>query len=532
MRYVPVSDPAVRGDLTSDLSGLVVGSAFLLFSVDQVERILKQVDAAAKAEYDKAVSAGEAPGVSTLTIDMGRMVGFDSLVELADQPEDTVIVQAYRYFDTPREAIVNAVIAAPHELKKTNLITFFCGPDRRKTGDYRVFSLHPGPKRQAFANRYQPEAQRRANQTYWDCHGFYATPNQIIASVRMMRERYTDLEEAARDRVFHLSRAVEAGLHRWYATWEQLTRGGDARDVLKNEFGRGDFYMAPNGTVYYYISESLQAPPDFESEATLESRLSNAKRPSIIRPDGSEEFYLNGKRHREGGAALFQPQPDGGWLEMWYEDGLLSRPPEDGAAKIVYDAKGEIVQEVAYYKGKEVESAVLGAASEAVKAMQLLVKDTTEKLTAFTDSPDFRLLRGQLELASNRQKVGVDAVVREMSKEGNQIGLRWDFDQMLEQDQRLAAQYKTLVEAVEKTGQSLVEAAQAMKFTSESDQNIVGAIWGKIQREVDRMVERGNIIPGEPGKTVTDPFIEARHESKKYFQSVAELQKSFSATGK
>lgn len=532
MRYVSaINDPDVRAELESDLSGLIVGSAFLLASPEQIDDILTRVDKAAQEEYRKAEAGSESPTVQAVTLDMGRVIGFNSLIALADLPDNSVTTQSYRYFDTPREAIVNATIAAPHEIKKTQEITFFCGPDRRKTGDYRVFSLHPGPKRQPFANRYQPEAERRQNRDYWDRHSFMSTPNQVIASVRNMRTRYAQLEPEARDRVFHLSRSMISALHKWYGTWDQVQRSTD-RSNSKGEYGHGDFELLPDGTMYYFMSKANEMPPDMNNIESLLPRLSNSLRPAIIRADGSEEFYLNGVRHREGGPAVLEPQPDGGWIEMWYEEGLISRPPEEGPAKIVYDATGKIIEEVSYYRGGEVESAVLGAASDAVKLMQGLIKDTTEKINAFINAPDYRLLRGQIDLAVSRQKVDAAQIVRAMSQEGEQVGLRWDFDHLLEQDPRVQDAYQDVKKAIKNTADSLIEASRAMRFTNADDAHIINAIWGKINRDIDRMIEQGYNVPGEPGTTAIDDFVNARNEAKKLFQTVSDMGKAFSATGK
>lgn len=533
MQYVSaVSDEEVRAELMNDLSGLVIGSAFLLSTPQQIERVLKLCDDAAKAQYDMLKETGAAAKVECMTVTAGFHVGFDSLKPISDLPEDAIITQVYRYFDTPREAIVAAAIAAPSEIKKTRDITFFCGPDRRKTGDYRIFSIHPGPKRQAFPNRYQPEAVRKENRDYWDRHVFLATPNQIIAAKTMMRARYKMLEPEARDRVFYMVRQMEGSLHRWYGTWSNAKREvEDFKTMMEGVQSSGDFGMAPDGTVYYFVVSPQQPHPDLTNFESFEYQLSNPLRPAILRPDGSEEYYLNGKRHREGAPALYKPEPDGGWTEIWYENGLISRMPEDGPAKIVYDANGTVTFEVSIYKGAEVQETTLGEAAAPVKALQEMIAKVALNFKWFEESVDFQLLRGQLDFAHSRSKTPVDQLIRQMTKDGEQVSLRWDIDRTLEQDERNKIRYNNLLDSVRLLGERMTEAAQAMRFVR-GDPGIINAIWNKIMRDLDRVCERGLRIPGEPGKTTVDDFLVVRQDAKKFFQSMDDLNKSFSATGR
>ena len=533
MRYVSaISDAEVRGELMGDLSGLTIGSAFLLSSVQQLDRLLKLCDDAAKAAYDTCVRENRPAEVECITLDAGGMIGFDSLIAVAQLPEETLIVPVYRYFDTPREAIVGTVISSPSQIKKTREVTFFCGPDRRKTGDYRIFSIHPGPKRQPFPSRYQPEAQRRVNREYWDRHVFMSTPNQIISTKMMMRANYTTLEPEARDRVFHMTRRMEAALHEWYGTYQQVERHGDLR-TLSNSMDRiGHYSLAPDGSVYYYIIEPGKAPPDVSDFAQVEPHLSNTLRPAVIRADGSEEYYFHGQRHRANGPALYQPLPDGGWMEVWYEEGLISRLPEEGPAKIIYDAKGTIVQEVAILKGAEVEATTLGEAAEPIKLLQTLITDVGMEFKWFEESQDFALLRGQLEFAANRTKQPLDKIVRQMQAGDEQVGLRWDFDRTLEQDIKIKEEYERMVAAITRLEDALIEGARAMRFVR-GDSNIINGIWGKIIRDLDRLIERGKGVPAiSEGKTAIDSLIQAKEESKKHFQSMADQGKMFSATGR
>jgi hypothetical protein len=532
MQYVsPETSPDVRADLMNDLSGLTVGSAFLLNSMEQAEHLIKLCDQKAKDIFRKSQESGQPATVESITFDTGMVIGFDSLVNAAELSDQDVVVQVYRYFDTPREAIVAACIAAPHEIKKTREITFFCGPDRRKTGDYRIFSLHPGPKRQPFPNRYQPEAVRKANREYWDRHVFLATPNQIIAARLAVRQRYTSLEPEARERAFHLTRQLESALHHWYDTFAQVDRGEDVKSLLSDVRSMGDYGMGQDGTVYFYLIGPEQIPPDLTNTESLLPRLSNKLRPSIIRPDGTEEYYLNGRRHRENGPALIAPRPDGGWMEEWYEDGIISRPPEDGPARIIYNAKGEVEQEVAIFHGAEVQETTLGAAAEPVKLLQKQIEAVGELLKWFEESPDFQLLRSQIDFAASRMKVSPEKIVREMHAQGEQMGLRWDFDHTLQQDEKVLENYNAIARGMHQLEDVLIQAAQAMRYV-EGDSNIVNAIWSKISRTLDKVVERGLCVPGEQGQTVADSLNEARKEAKKYFQSLAESSKAFSATGK
>lgn len=533
MRYVSaVSDPEVRGELMADLSGLTVGSAFLLSAPQQIERILKLCDAAAKTAYDENIKLKRPAEVECITIDAGSVIGFDSLKAMSELEENAVIVPVYRYFDTPREAIVGAAIASPSQIKKTREVTFFCGPDRRKTGDYRIFSLHPGPKRQPFPSRYQQEYLRKYNREFWDRHVFLATPNQIISAKMMMRANYRDLEQEAKDRVFHMTRQMEAALHRWYGTYEQMQKSEDMKVMMANMQRIGDFGMAPNGSVYFFVATPGTPPPDLSNPAVVEPHLSNTKRPAAIHPDGGEEYFVEGKRHRDGGPALFQPQQDGGWLEVWYEEGLISRQPEEGPAKTLYSATGEIVQEVSIYKGAEVEATTLGAAAEPIKILQSQIQAVGTEFKWFEESQDFALLRGQIDFAANRMKVPVDKVVRQMQAKDEQVGLRWDFDRTLEQDQRIRSEYDRMAIAIKKLEDLLVEGAQAMRFVR-GDPNIVNGIWGKIMRDLDRLIERGKSVPAiEAGKTAVDSLMLSKEEAKKFFQSMADQGKMFSATGR
>lgn len=532
MRYVSaVTDPEVRAEMLADLSGLVVGSAFLLSSPQQAERILRLCDEAAKAAYEDKARSGKPAEVECITIDGGGYVGFDCLKSMADLPDTATIVPVYRYFDTPREAIVGVCIASPSEMKKTREVTFFCGPDRRKTGDYRIFSIHPGPKRQIFPSRYQPEAVRRENRNYWDRHVFLATPNQIITAKMAMRANYKNLEMDVRDRVFHMSRQMEAALHRWYGTYENVNRPQDMKSLLSGHVELGDYGMALDGTVYYYTSGTDLPPPDLNDRQSVEPRLSNTGRPSVIYANGGEEFYLKGKRHHVGGPAVYEPQADGGWIEYWYEDGLISRPPDEGPAKIVYSPRGEIMQEVSIFRGAEVEQTVLGEAAEPIKDLQLQLQAMNPLLDWWEGSQDFALLRGQVEFAANRQKIPRDKVVRQMQQSDEQMGLRWDFDRTLEQDASVLQSYDSLVYGLQLCSTKLVAGAQAMRFVR-GDPTIVNSIWGKIMSATDKVIERAKLVPDKTeGKTAADGLMEALAESKKYFQSMADSARIFSATG-
>jgi hypothetical protein len=532
MQYIsPLTDPEVRADLISDLSGLTIGSAFLIKSAEHAEELIRACDAKAKEIYARVMQSGQPAGVESLTFDTGSVIGFDSLKPACDLPEGAAITQVYRYFDSPREAIVAACIAAPHEIPKTKEITFVCGPDRRKTGNYRIFSLHPGPARQQFPNRYQPEAVRKVNREFWDRHVFLATPNQVIAAKRAIRDRYTALEPEARERAFHIIRQMESCLQRWYDSWGQVDNSGDIKSLLAEVQTMGDYGMGPDGIVYFYLMDPALPPPDLSSYDTVMPRLSNKRRPSVIRPDGTEEYFLNGKRHRDDGPALIAPLPDGGWMEEWYEDGLVSRHPEDGPARIIYNAAGEIEKEVAIYHGAEVQETTLGEAAAPVKALQLQIESVGQALKWFEEAPDFQLFRGQIDFACARMKVTPDKVIREMHAQGDQMNLRWDFDRTLEQDERVHAGYNKLTTGLTELGDTLITATQAMRYVR-GDANIVAAIWGKIDRALDRLIERGNSIPGPQGQTVVDALVSARKESKKYYQSLADSSKAFSATGK
>ncbi len=535
MRYVSaIDDPEVRAEMMAELSGLVVGSAFLLSTPQQFERILRMCDKAAKAAYDDKVASGKPAEVECITIDAGGFIGFDSLKSMAELPDDVAIVPVYRYFDTPREAIVGACIQAPSDMKKTREVTFFCGPDRRKTGDYRIFSVHPGPKRQVFPSRYQSEAVRKENRDYWDRHVFLATPNQIIAAKMAMRANYKNLELDVRDRVFHMTRQMEAALHRWYGTWELVNHAKpqDMKTLFEGMQEIGDYGMSHDGTVYYYVNNIHSAPPDINSREQLEPKLGNIRRPSVIYPNGGQEYYFNGKKHRTGGIAVIEPQEDGGWIEYYYEDGLISRAPDEGPAKIVFDARGEIIAEISIFRGAEVEKTVLGEAAEPIKALQVALQSAAPALDWWEGSQDFALLRSQIEFAHNRQKVPHDKIVRGMEQNGEQVGLRWDFDRTLEQDPNVMQNYEKIAFAIQTAGVKLIEGAQAMRFVR-GDANIVNAIWGKIMRDVDKVIERGKMIPDKAeGKTIADSLINAKDESKKFFQSLDDVNSAFSATGK
>lgn len=532
MNYAsPLTDLDIRNELMTDLSGLVVGSAFLLSTPAQAERLLKLCDDAAKTAFSKVIESGKPAGVECITLDAGGLIGFDSMKVVGELADDALLTQVYRYFDTPREAIVTAFIAAPSEIKKTREVTFFCGPDRRKSGQYRIFSIHPGPKRQPFPNRYQPEAIRKENRSFWDRHVFLATPNQLIACKLMMREAAKDLEAEARERVYHMAKQIDGALHRWYGTWENISRPEDVKSLMEGLQEIGDFVKAPDGAICYFISKPPEALPDLNNMPEAEKRFSNPKRPSIIRPDGSEEYFLGGKRHRIGKPAVIRPLADGGWEEIWYEDGLVSRLPEEGPAKTVYNAKGEIIEEKTIYRGAEVEETTLGAAAEPVRALQSQIVVVMKGFKWFEECPDFQLLRGQLDFASNRTRTPINKIVRQMQQKDEQVGLRWDFDRTLEQDEYCRSNYGELVKNVKILEDCLMQAAQAMRFVK-GEPSIVAAIWGKVMRDLDRLIERGERVPGIPGKTIVDSIDDARAESKKFYQTLAEQSKVFSATGK
>ena len=533
MRYVSaLSDPELRAELMGDLSGLVVGSAFLLSTPEQVDSILRLCDNAARKIYDELAANGKAAEVECITLDAGGFIGFDSLKSMSDLPDDAQIVPLYRYFDTPREAIVGACIVAPSEMKKTREVTFFCGPDRRKTGDYRIFSIHPGPKRQIFPSRYQPEAVRKANRNYWDRHVFLATPNQVIAARMHMRAHYRELEIETRDRIFHMTRQIDGALHHWYGTWENARKPTSMRDIMGEVHASGDYGMAPDGTVYYFTTSLDLPPPDLSNRESFESRLSNKFRPSVIYTNGGEEYYLEGRKHRVDGIAVIEPQPDGGWIEYWYEDGLISRAPDQGSAKFIYNAKGICTEEISIYRGVEVQETVLGEAADAIKKLQAQLMLMPDALDWWEGSQDFALLRSQIEFASNRTRMPKDKIVRQMRQTDEQTALRWDFDRTLEQDPTLAQTYDSLVAKLNKCAELLLAGAQAMRFVR-GDPNIVNAIWGKVIRDITAVAERGSFIPDRrEGFTAADNLIDARTESKKHFQSMDEMNKAFSATGR
>ncbi len=532
MQYVsPFENKDHYSELMGDLSGLSIGSAFILNSPAHAEALLKKCDDTAKKVFDTMLESGLPAKVECITLETSGYVGFDSLRRTSDLKENMALCQVYRYFDTPRETIVTACIVAPSEMTKTKEITFFCGPDRRKAGDYRVFSIHPGKRRQPFPNRYQPEEVRRHNREYWDRHVFLSTPNQIIASSKVMRNRAKDLEQEARDRIFHLVRHIDAALHRWYGTWENMLKEGDFNTLTNNLQKIGDYGMDQMGSVYYFLSDPGQAPPDLNNKAETEPRLSNLIRPSIIHPDGGEEYFLNGRHHRENGPAVITPNADGGWQELWYEDGLISRLPEEGPAKIIYNENGTIVSEISIYKGEEVQDTTLGPAAEPVKALQAQIIKVLESFRWYEDSQDFQLLRGQLEFAANRSKDSIETVVRQMQQSSSQVGLRWDFDRTLEQDQDLKNGYNIATKEVKELEEKLVAAAQAMRFV-QGNMAVITAIWNKVLRDMERVIEHGYRIPGEPGKTIIDEFAQATIEAKKFFKTLAEQNKIFSATGR
>ena len=529
MRYTsPFEDDSLMKELMNDLSGLAVGSSFLLKTPEEKRELLEQCDKEALRVFRALEESNQPATVDCITLKTDKVIGFDSLRRTSDLEEDAVITQIYRYFDTPREAIVSACIAAPSEMKKTKEVTFFCGPDRRKTGNFRIFSLHPGPRRQVFPNRYQPEAIRKENQAYWDRHVFLATPNQIIHARNSMRQNIREMEEEARIRVVHMTRNIDGALHHWYGTWENykpvsilLGQKEDLQEV-------GDFAMNNDHTVVYYTSKPGQPPPDFNNSEETESRLSNEKRPSKLALDATEEYFLNGRRHRDGAPAVIRPLADGGWEEIWYEEGLVSRLPDQGPARIIYNRNGEIDREISIYKGSEVEETTLGAAAEPVKALQAKIHDTLLSFKWFEEVQDFQLLRGQLELAANRNQCTVADIVRQMQQQHEQVGLRWDFDRTLEQDAYCRENYQRLLVNVAEVGVLLLEASRAMRSV-EGNASIIGAIWGKVHRDMERLIARGSSIPGEPGKTVVDDLRQTERESKKFYQTLTEQNAMFNA---
>lgn len=72
------------------------------------------------------------------------------------------------------------------------------------------------------------------------------------------------------------------------------------------------------------VIESLTE--DGTREWRLDGKYHREDGPAIIRPDGSEEWYFMGKFHRIGGPAVIRP--DG--YRSWYLNGDLHR--EDGPA--------------------------------------------------------------------------------------------------------------------------------------------------------------------------------------------------------
>ena len=531
MRYVsPFEDQNLMQELMHDLSGLVVGSSFLTFSDDEKTRIIQMCDNAAHKLYNDHIESNTPAIVQSVTLSFDKPVGFDSLVRISDLAEDAVLTQLYRYFDTPREAIVLAAVATPQEMKRTHEFTFFSGPDRRKTGDYRIFSLHPGPKRHIFPNRYQPEHVRKENRDYWDRHAFLTSPSQMLYARDTMRSRVKDMEDEAKVRVFHMTKAIDGALHRWYGTWENYTPANVLLGQKEGLQEMGDFAKTPDMSTVYYMSKPGQPPPDFSNTEETESRLSNEKRPARVSIDGVEEYFLNGKRHRNDGPAIYRILPDGGWEEIWYEDGLISRLPDKGPAHIVYSVTGEIEEEKSIYKGSAIEETTLGPAAEPVKALQSKITDVLLGFKWFEDLQDFQLLRSQLDLAAARNSLPIASIVRQMQQQDEQVGLRWDFDRTLEQDKHCYENYHKIVVSIAELGVLLLEASRAMRFVK-GEPSLVAAIWGKILKDLDRVIERGQRIPGEPGKTIIDDFEQTQREAKKFYQTLSEQNQIFSATG-
>lgn len=58
--------------------------------------------------------------------------------------------------------------------------------------------------------------------------------------------------------------------------------------------------------------------------------------PAIVSADGKQEWYLNGRRHREGGPSLIE---SGGTTTYWHRHGKCHR--EDGPAITYYDSNGK-----------------------------------------------------------------------------------------------------------------------------------------------------------------------------------------------
>jgi hypothetical protein len=66
----------------------------------------------------------------------------------------------------------------------------------------------------------------------------------------------------------------------------------------------------------------LKVLPDGTHEWYLNGKLHRQDGPAVERPDGYREWYLNGKRHRQDGPAI--EWPDG--TCVWWLKGKLHRP--------------------------------------------------------------------------------------------------------------------------------------------------------------------------------------------------------------
>jgi hypothetical protein len=74
---------------------------------------------------------------------------------------------------------------------------------------------------------------------------------------------------------------------------------------------------------------------DGRQEWYLNGKLHREDGPAIIHPDGTQEWWLNGKLHREDGPAVIDP--DG--TQYWYLNGKSHR--EDGPTVIYPDGRQE-----------------------------------------------------------------------------------------------------------------------------------------------------------------------------------------------
>ena len=109
-------------------------------------------------------------------------------------------------------------------------------------------------------------------------------------------------------------------------------------------------YWYQDGKKHRPLSSSLSSSAEEEEEEEHLPAVVTYKNGILY----SEEWYINGLKHRSVGPAIIEYQPDGILClsKTWYRDNMIHRPEGKGPAKIEYHPNGNIASETWYSNGE------------------------------------------------------------------------------------------------------------------------------------------------------------------------------------